>query len=65
MSSWWAREEHLLDNRLQALADDVKGIAVAAWVNTLPRLQRSEPWNEIGVAEPDRRRRRYPEPPVH
>ncbi|CAM5725117.1 hypothetical protein SALBM217S_05482 [Streptomyces griseoloalbus] len=30
------KEEHLLDNRLQALAGDVQGIAVAVWVNTLP-----------------------------
>jgi hypothetical protein len=52
------KEEHLLDNRLQALADDVKGIAVAVWVNTLPRLQRGEPWYEIGVDAPDRRRER-------
>lgn len=56
------KAEHLLDNRLQALAADVKGIAVAVWVNTLPRLQRGEPWYEIGVDDPDRRRRRYPEP---
>ncbi|MGW0086784.1 hypothetical protein [Streptomyces sp. NPDC003393] len=41
----------------------MKGIAVAVWVNTLPRLQRGEPWYEIGVDDPDRRRRRYPEPP--
>ncbi|MFI2415718.1 hypothetical protein [Streptomyces sp. NPDC018947] len=40
----------------------MKGIAVAVWVNTLPRLQRGEPWYEIGVDDPDRRRRRYPEP---
>lgn len=57
------KEEHLLDNRLKALADDVKGIAVAVWVNTLPRLQRGEPWYDIGVDDPDRRRVRYPEPP--
>ncbi|WP_245699533.1 replication-relaxation family protein [Streptomyces roseifaciens] len=56
------KEEHLLDNRLQALAADVKGIAVAVWVNTLPRLQRGEPWYEIGVDDPDRRPQRYPEP---
>jgi hypothetical protein len=37
------KEEHLLDNRLQALAADVKGITVAVWVSTLPRLQRGEP----------------------
>ncbi|MFC9944026.1 hypothetical protein [Streptomyces pratensis] len=44
MSSWRAREEHLLDNRLQALAADMGRIAVAVWVNTLPRLQRGDPW---------------------
>ncbi|MFE1879637.1 hypothetical protein [Streptomyces diastatochromogenes] len=59
------KAEHLLDSRLQVLAADVKGIAVAVWVNTLPRLQRGEPWYEIGVDDPDRRRRRYPEPPGH
>ncbi len=32
------KEEHLLDNRLQALTADVQGIAIAIWVNTLPRL---------------------------
>ncbi|MGW0190673.1 hypothetical protein ACWDV7_33750 [Streptomyces sp. NPDC003362] len=26
------------------------------WVNTLPRLQRGEPWYEIGVDAPDRSR---------
>ncbi|MEH0541592.1 hypothetical protein QA802_00400 [Streptomyces sp. B21-105] len=52
----------MLDNRLQVLTDDVKGIAVAMWVNTLPRLQRGEPWYEIGVDAPDRRRERYLEP---
>ncbi|MGR8012271.1 replication-relaxation family protein [Streptomyces hypolithicus] len=56
------KEEHLLDNRRQALTADVKGITVAVWVNTLPRLKRGEPWYEIGVDDPDRRRRRYPEP---
>ncbi|MGP3635336.1 replication-relaxation family protein [Streptomyces sp. 24-1644] len=56
------KEEHLLDNRRQALTADVKGIAVDVWVNTLPRLKRGEPWYEIGVDDPDRRRRRYPEP---
>nr|BFD86909.1 hypothetical protein StreXyl84_63100 [Streptomyces sp. Xyl84] len=35
-------EEHLLDNRLQTLSDDVKGSAVAVWVNTACRLQRAE-----------------------
>ncbi|MFF9512170.1 hypothetical protein ACF1BU_37220 [Streptomyces sp. NPDC014724] len=39
----------------------MKSIAVAVWVNTLPRLQRSEPWYEIGVDDPGRRQR-YPEP---
>ncbi|MFG2563240.1 hypothetical protein [Streptomyces sp. NPDC048496] len=38
----------------------MKGIAVAVWVNTLPRLQRGEPWYEIGFDDPDRRRL-YPE----
>ncbi|MFJ4577317.1 replication-relaxation family protein [Streptomyces sp. NPDC088846] len=56
------KEEHLLDNRRQALAADVKGIAIAVWVNTLPQRQRGEPWYEIGVDDPDRRRARYPEP---
>ncbi|MFF0110065.1 replication-relaxation family protein [Streptomyces hirsutus] len=55
-------EEHLLDNRRQALTADVRGITIAVWVNTLPRLKRGEPWYEIGVDEPDRRRQRYPEP---
>nr|WSZ11957.1 IS3 family transposase [Streptomyces canus] len=53
---------HLLDNRRQALTADVKGIAIAVWANTLPRLQRGEPWYEIGVDAPNRRRERYPEP---
>lgn len=35
----------------------------AVWVNTLPRLKRGEPWYEIGVDDPDRRRARHPEPP--
>ncbi|WP_323177968.1 replication-relaxation family protein [Streptomyces sp. NBC_00083] len=56
------KAEHLLDNRLQALAADVEGIAVAVWVNTLPRLQRGDPWYEIGVDDPYVRRERYPEP---
>ncbi|MEV8605975.1 replication-relaxation family protein [Streptomyces griseoviridis] len=56
------KAEHLLDNRLQALTADVRGIAVAVWVNTLPRLQRGERWYEIGVDDPSRRRERYPEP---
>jgi hypothetical protein len=49
-------------NRLQALTADVQGIAIAVWVNTLPRLKRDEPWYEIGVDDPDRRRQPYPEP---
>lgn len=37
--------EHLLDNRLQALTAAVQGITIAVWAaNTLPRLQRDEPW---------------------
>lgn len=56
------KEEHLLDNRRQALTADVEGIAVAVWVNTMPRLKRGDPSYEIGVDDPDRRRRRYPEP---
>lgn len=56
------KQEHLLDNRRQALTADVHGIAIAVWANTLPRLQRGEPWYEIGVDDPDRRRDRYPEP---
>ncbi|WP_225652071.1 replication-relaxation family protein [Streptomyces pseudogriseolus] len=35
-----------------------EGDRVAVWVNTLPRLQRGEPWYEIGVDDPDRHRRR-------
>jgi hypothetical protein len=39
------KDENLLDNRLKTLADDMKGITtIAARVNTLPRLQRGEPW---------------------
>lgn len=36
------------------------GITIAVWVNTLPRLQRGEPWCEIGVDDPDRRREEGP-----
>jgi hypothetical protein len=46
---------------LQALAADVKGIAVALWANTLPRLQQGERWYEIGPTPRTGRRRRYPE----
>ncbi|WP_246144701.1 hypothetical protein [Actinacidiphila oryziradicis] len=56
------KAEHLLDNRRQALAKAVRGITVAVLVTTLPRLQRGEPWYEIGVDDPHRRRKRYPEP---
>ncbi|WP_432128925.1 replication-relaxation family protein [Streptomyces sp. bgisy082] len=56
------KAEHLLDNRLQALTDAVQGITIAVWANTLPRLQRGEPWYEIGVDDPHERRARYPEP---
>ncbi|WP_234323752.1 replication-relaxation family protein [Streptomyces sp. NRRL F-2580] len=55
------KAEHLLDNRRQALAAAVHGITIAVRVNTLPRLERGEPWYEIGVDGPDRRRARYPE----
>ncbi|WP_327749455.1 replication-relaxation family protein [Streptomyces europaeiscabiei] len=55
-------EKHLLDNRRQALTADVYGIAIAVWVNNLRRLKRGEPWYEIGVDAPDRRRDRYAEP---
>ncbi|MFE9677241.1 hypothetical protein ACFYO5_24465 [Streptomyces sp. NPDC006259] len=40
----------------------MKGITVPVWVNTLPRLKCGEPWYEIGVDDPHRRRARYPEP---
>jgi hypothetical protein len=56
------KEERLLGNCLQALADDVMGSAVAVWVNTLPRLQRGQAWYEIGVDDPGRRRDRSPQP---
>ncbi|MFF3775774.1 hypothetical protein [Streptomyces sp. NPDC002232] len=38
----------------------MEGVTIAVWVNTLPRLQRGEPWYEIGVDDPHRRRARYP-----
>ncbi|MFJ1902097.1 replication-relaxation family protein [Streptomyces sp. NPDC088115] len=56
------KAEHLLDNRRQALTVAVKGITVAVWVNTLPRLRRGDPWYEVGVDNPSRRRDRYREP---
>lgn len=59
MSSWRGRKEHLLDNRRRALTADARGMTVAVWVNTLPRLKRGEPWYEIGVDHPGGR---YPEP---
>ncbi|WP_405204076.1 hypothetical protein OG795_00060 [[Kitasatospora] papulosa] len=40
----------------------VEGTTFAVWANTLPRLKRGEPWYEIGVDDPGRRRGRYPEP---
>ncbi|MFD3761455.1 replication-relaxation family protein [Streptomyces sp. NPDC058622] len=55
------KAEHLLDNRRQALTAAVKGITIAVWANTLPSLQRGEPWYEIGVDDPHERRARYPE----
>lgn len=48
------------DNRRQALTAAVHGITIAVWVNTLPRLQRGEPWCEIGGDDPDRRREEGP-----
>ncbi|MFJ6250676.1 replication-relaxation family protein [Streptomyces sp. NPDC092045] len=56
------KAEHLLETRLQALTAAVRGITIAVWANTLPRLQRGEPWCEIGIDDPHRRRSRYPEP---
>ncbi|MGW0561648.1 hypothetical protein ACWDZ4_13770 [Streptomyces sp. NPDC003016] len=53
------KAERRLDNRRQALTAAVHGITSAVWVNTLPRLKRGEPWYEIGVGVPDRRRARY------
>lgn len=43
-------------------AADVRGITIAVWVNTLPRLQQGEPWYAIGTDDPERRRLRSPEP---
>ncbi|MGW7412776.1 replication-relaxation family protein [Streptomyces sp. NPDC054863] len=56
------KAEHLLERRLEALAAAVHGIAIGVLATTLPRLQRGEPWTEIGVDDADRRRERYPEP---
>ncbi|MET8115963.1 replication-relaxation family protein [Streptomyces prasinus] len=56
------KAEHLLDNRRKALTADLQGIPVAVWANALPRLKRGEPWYEIGVDAPHRRRARYPKP---
>ncbi|MFD9268673.1 hypothetical protein ACFWB1_03945 [Streptomyces goshikiensis] len=55
------KAEHLLDNRLQALTAAVQGITIAVGANTLPRLKRGEPWYEVSVDDPRRRRARYPE----
>ncbi|GAA2662618.1 hypothetical protein [Streptomyces vastus] len=49
------RPEHLLDNRLEALAWDVRAI-------TLSALKCGGPWHEIGVDDPSPRRERYSEP---
>ncbi|MGW7052966.1 hypothetical protein [Streptomyces sp. NPDC054887] len=57
-----SKAEHLLDNRRQALTAAVQGITIAVRVNTLPRLQRGQPWYEIGVDDPNRRRARCPGP---
>ncbi|MFJ2833534.1 replication-relaxation family protein [Streptomyces sp. NPDC087263] len=56
------KPEHLLDNRLKALAHNVRGITVPVLAITLPAIQRGEPWRQIGVDDPYRRRERYPEP---
>lgn len=48
-------------HRLEALAAAVHGIAIGVLATTLLRLQRGEPWTEIGVDDADRRRERYPE----
>ena len=56
------KAEHLLDNRRQALTEAVRDITISVLVTTLPRLQRGDPWYEIGVDDPHRRRKRYPEP---
>ncbi|MYT47531.1 hypothetical protein SRIM_040870 (plasmid) [Streptomyces rimosus subsp. rimosus ATCC 10970] len=53
--------EHLLQRRLEALARDVDGITIAVLATTLPRLKRGEPWYELAVDDPSRRRARYPE----
>lgn len=55
----------MLDSRRQALAADVRGIAVAGWVNTVPRLERGDPWHEMSVDGPDQRAvGAVPSPPV-
>ncbi|GAA2282017.1 hypothetical protein GCM10010145_61790 [Streptomyces ruber] len=40
----------------------MRGITVHVLALTLPALQRGEPWHQIGVDDPYRRRKRYPEP---
>ncbi|GGP00425.1 hypothetical protein GCM10012280_69160 [Wenjunlia tyrosinilytica] len=44
------KAEHLLDNRLNALAVAVRGITVAVLATTLPRLRRGEPCTKSAVA---------------
>ncbi|WP_269859642.1 hypothetical protein [Streptomyces sp. RPT161] len=51
----------MLQRRLKALAKAVQGITISVLATTLPRLQRVEPWYEIGVDDPYRRRERYPQ----
>ncbi|MFD8178001.1 hypothetical protein [Streptomyces sp. NPDC059709] len=56
-------EEHLLQRRLETLAEDIDGIAVSVFATTLPRLQSGKAsWIRLGTDNPDRRRERYPEP---
>lgn len=56
------KEEHLLQRRLEALAEAVDGIAVSVFATTLPALRRREKWVRLGTDDPGRRRERYPEP---
>ncbi|MFB7374192.1 hypothetical protein ACFC0D_30590 [Streptomyces sp. NPDC056222] len=59
MSSW--RAWRSICSTTAARRSPPQGITIAVWVNTLPRLQRGEPWYEIGVDDRGRRRARYPE----
>ncbi|MDV7220429.1 replication-relaxation family protein [Streptomyces prunicolor] len=56
------KPEHLLANRLEALAREVHGITVHVLALTLPALQRGDPWRQMGVDDQDGCRDRYPEP---